>query len=326
MEIERSSNRLDHFRLRLPACDQFVRSLVETKLNSSIGLATGKSIELPLPFFLFDPPWHLVPIEKCRVASLAFAANGIIVSALHRDLSKDGEVNAPSFLPRLAPHRCDRAGWTFRDFESVSVIDLRLVPTRDNIGRFAYHAAQLNRWRNPEEDRSHDSIESIDAMTFPPDWKNIDDMCHKVAQLRRLSDAAIFVSIDEVHQPLMLPAAQTADVDGVIIRVDGDPLQTIIGARQQIDSWKQARPIALWIVSSQQLSAEDSVKCFAMGATGLSVDLIGNDLLFQNHLRMETAVDQVIGEFANAVRGYANSCDVARITDLRPELVVPIWR
>ena len=319
MEITRSPNRLDNFRVRLPACDQFVRSCVDTKLGTSVRLATGKSIEFPLPFFWFDPPWHLVPIEKCRTFAHAFAASGIVVSSLHRDLAADEENKTAWFLPRLAPHRCDRAGWTFRDFESASVIDLRLAPIRDEIGRFAYHPAQLNRWRNFEEDRSHDAVDATDAMTFPPDWKNVDSMCSKVGQLRRLSDAAIFVSIDEVHAPVMLLAAKAADVDGVIIRVEGDPLQTIVRARQQIDSWKRPISTALWVVTSEQLSPVDCVKCFAMGASGLSVDLICNDLLFQNHLRLEAAVNQVVGELADSVRGYANSCNVAQITDLRPD-------
>ena len=282
-------------------------------------MASGNSMELPLPFFWFDPPWHLVHIEKCRTFAHAFAASGIVVAALHRDFHDDNDVKSSSFLPRLAPHRSDRAGWIFRDFESASVIDLRLAPTRDDNGRFAYHPAQLNRWRNCEEDRSHDAVESIDMMTFPPDWKSLDGMCSKVAQLRKLSDAAIFVSIDEAHAALMLPAAKSADVDGVIIRVEGDPLGTIVRARQHIDAWKRPRSTALWIVTSEQLSPADCVKCFAMGASGLSVDLLCNDLLFQNHLRLEAAVNQVVGEFADSVRGYANSCNVARITDLRSE-------
>ena len=117
----------------------------------------------------------------------------------------------------------------------------------------------------------------------------------------------------------MLLAAKAADVDGVIIRVEGDPVETIVRARQQIDSWKRPISTALWVVTSEQLSPVDCVKCFAMGASGLSVDLICNDLLFQNHLRLEAAVNQVVGELADSVRGYANSCNVAQITDLRPD-------
>lgn len=337
MEITTTSESLLNWKLRLPPCDHFVRPPANTTAATSITNISSDSLELATPFFWFDPAWYQVDVERCALVANAMATCGIVVSALHTDLSQNDDVDASAFTPRMVPHRFDRAGLLYRDFASASFIDLRMAPTRDSHGRFAYPINQLLRWANQKETQID---RSIDAMTFPPDWKSLDDMGHKVNQLRRLSSAVVFLSFDSFHLPVMMPAALKAKVDGVIVQISGDPLASIVDARRMIDEGENAS-IPLWIVTANALSAEDCVKCFAMGADGIAVDAMCNGFLYgSNQLEMTTSeraarsfglpsaadgnqrvfhlAKQMVERFVADVCGRAHSCGVDRLSNLCP--------
>jgi len=337
LAITSSSESLLNWSLRLPPCDRFVRPPVHTTAATSITKSSGESFELATPFFWFDPAWYQVDVERCALVANAIASCGIVVSVLHSDLAQIDNVDASALTPRMVPHRFDRAGLIYRDFASASFIDLRMALSRDSHGRFAYPINQLLRWANQEETQID---RSIDAMTFPPDWKSLDDMVPKVNQLRRLSSAAVFLSFDSFHLPVMMPAALKAKVDGVIVQISGDPLASIVEARRLIDE-SENTSIPLWIVTNTALSPEDCVKCFAMGANGISVDAMCNGFLFgSNQLEMTTSeraarsfglpkpadshqrifhlAKQMVDRFVADICGHAHSCGVDRLSNLCP--------
>ncbi|MGV3483377.1 MAG: hypothetical protein ACO1RT_03035 [Planctomycetaceae bacterium] len=272
-----------------------------------------------MPFFWYDPPWHLVDIDRARDMAWEMAAAGVVVAALHRDLSASDESDASSFLPRMAPHRCDRAGWIYRDCQSASILELRLVLPRDRDGAFAYHARQLTRWRHLIDAGTEDAFGRSDAMSFPPDWSDLDGMAAKVIQLRRLSTAAVFVSFDALDIDTLLPVALAADVDGVIVTVEDDPVQTIVQARDRLQKTERPHRPELWIATRQSLPPEEAVKCLALGATGLGIDAVCNDYLWNGN-RAETSIAQWVRQ----VRGMARSCGVERLTDLRPDHLIAV--
>ncbi len=288
-------------------------------MNVQITKATGDKLELPLPFFWFDPSWHFAPIERGRQAATAASGVGIVVSALHSDLNGHGESDRFQLTPRLAPHHSDRAGWTYGDFEDAAIIELRVSPLRDEYGRFAYHPAQWTRWKQYTVNDADAVESSVLAMNFPPDWKSLDDMASKVEQLRRLSSAAIFVSYDAFYFATLIPAALAAGVDGLIASVLGDPLYVINQSRLLLDNNPHRPRPALWIATDQRLTAEDCVKCLALGATGLSLDAYCNEL-FGNQRQAQTA----IAEWLDEVQGHANSCGVAQIAELNRQHLRPM--
>ena len=334
--------------LRLPRCDQFVRQPSAGDLSVRIDKATGESLDLPLPIFWFDPPWHQVPVDRCRDISRAIAGTGIVVSALHRELSQQDDCDVSEFFPRLAPHRCDRAGWIHRDFENAVIIDLRLTPSRDEYGRFAYSAAQMTRWKNVDAPPTEVLDSTVDAMLFPPEWRTLDDMAMKVLQLRELSTAAVFASFDASNLSTAIAPAVRAKVDGIIIRTSSDPLACIHEARQQMAQIetpdRPGRPV-LWLATDQELSPQDCVKCFAMGADAISADAICNRFLRdvnagqgssaaraafglgfraggEHDQRLRDAADQLVRPWIDSIQGLVHSCGVESHRQLTREHLV----
>ena len=301
-------------------------------------MAGGADLPLLTPFFWFDPPWYRVPVSRCDMVARGVESAGVVVNALLRDLAQSDEGEAVVKSRRMVPHRSDRAGLIYRDFESATIIDLRMWVGRDPHGRFAYPINQLRRWSN-QDDTPADI--SIDAMSFPPDWETLDDMKHKVGQLRRLSSAAVMLSFDETQLDAILPAAMIAEVDGIILRVEGDPCERIIEARSRLDQAK-GRAIRLWIATNAELSPKDCVVCFSLGADGLSLDALCNDLLYSDEqvqlttaeraaisFGMQSTGDAVdrfqeklkarVERFVIDVCGHAHSCGVERLSDLKVE-------
>jgi hypothetical protein len=319
LEIANQQPRLKDYRLQPPVCDRFERLPSDTSLSVSIAKANGGVIELALPFFWFDPGWHFASIERCRQVADAFSASGIVVSALHCDLCRQDSDERLTISRRMAPHRNDRAGWTYDDFENASIIDLRITPQRDEYGRFAYHPSQLERWQQSSTTEAADAGSFVNAMPFPPDWNCLDDMASKVVQLRRLSDAAIFVSFDALYFSTMIPAAIGAAVDGVIATTSADPLDVIMRSRSLLDEIRSSHQPALWIATDRRLTAEECVKCFALGASGLSIDAMCNDLFAKVHPSQIS-----IGDWVDEVRGHANSCGVDHISKLSPGHLIPV--
>ncbi len=333
MEIA-NPTRLNDWTLRRPPIDQFTRLPAQVSLHGVWTRADGKPFERPTPFFWFDPAWHRYPIARCQVVEQAVAAQGVLVSALHRDLSCDDTPTTDSASHRIATHRPDRAGLSYCDLTESAVIDLRLLSTPDSRGGLTYEQSQWSRWL--PHDPAMPPI-ATSAMLFPPEWRTLADVKQKVTQLRLLGQAAIVLSADVEHLALVLPHLVDAGLDGLIIRTSGDPLEALQLATQlcqvhRMQLWK-------WLVASEPLSAEDYVKCLALGASAIAIDWLANTVLAEGETvglspaeleavrfgytmvgnsqeRFNQAAEQVIGSYAAQIRGLIQRCGVGSLTAL----------
>jgi hypothetical protein len=265
---------MDRFR-RLPAQTKLqvpIRGLAPAQQRSG---ATGSVETIPLPFFWYNPPWHQATLERSRFVADLVGERGVIIAALQSELSQNGGGLDGITWPRLAVHRCDRAGWNLADAQSATVIELRLGMDRDAAGAYAYSAAQMERWNSGETPPKQSRIQSLAPLLFPPEWTNLSQLGAKVSQLRSLGDAAIYVSCDEASIDDVLPAAIAGGSDGVILRCQHDPVSAL--RRVAIIAGGNSQPVApdrhlrIWLVSGK-LEPEDAVKCFALGASAISLD------------------------------------------------------
>jgi len=307
---------------------------VSTSLATTVPRSHGEPVSLPSPLLWFDPPWYRIDVDSCLFLADALTKVGITVACGQRDLFQQDDVDFRDFR-RMVAHRCDRSGLLYKDLRDATIVDVRLIQMRDRHGRFAYPINQLRRWANQEETQVD---MSIDAMLFPPEWISLDDMTAKIAQLRRLSGASVSVSIDECCMAEMLPPILRARADMLVIRTSGDPVASIVQAKQMLNA-SGGGEIPLWIVPTLPLSAEDCVKCFAMGASGIAIDAMFTDALM--HLddmarttaqraaisfggsvesdesdRIVELVDRVVKRFIDDVSGFAHSCGVGKMSEL----------
>ncbi len=348
LAINTQPAQLDDFRLISPPIDRFVRSPAQVRTqtplcaNPAATTATQTAdAHIPLPFFWYDPPWCTAPPERCRFVADLAGQCGVTISALESDLGSEEGGSEGIGWPRLAPHRCDRAGWTLSDAQHATVIELRLGMNRDAAGSYLYSAAQMDRWY-PDEDADRDA--NVDRswipLLFPPEWAELAQMSSKMAQLRRLSQAAVYVSCDEADLEEVLPVVQAARADGVILRYQDDPvapLQQVTAILQSGDGQPQPR---IWLAGGR-LSPEDAVKCFALGAAAVAIDGMCNPWLLdddQEHLthaqrtamnlgvnvgqspeeRLKSRVHQAIDNWQKEVTGIVQSLFVAAVQDLGP--------
>ncbi len=342
MEISEKRRRLADYRLRKDPCDRFVRLPGRVELASRFQTAHGGTIELPLPLLWYDPLWHHSGIDRCRDVAVAFAQAGVIVSALHRELSQSDDGDESRFAPRLAAHRCDRTGFIARDFEDVTIIDLRLAVSPNRYGRIAYDSRRVARWRHVDPSQVNSECRGHDGMVFPPDWSSLDSMVAKVSQLRCLSTAAVFVSFDEDNANVILPAAIQSGCDGLIIVCNDDPVESILQARQQIALLDVERSVSLWVVSPAITEPLHCVICLALGANGVAIDRHCNDF-FLNGLgaaakdsqqvaaryghaannvskdSINTAAKQIVDDWAESIRGLLHGCGVDGVQRLKSE-------
>ncbi len=253
--------------LRLPPVDQFRRLPSQVSLHRTLRRADGGELEMSVPFFWFNPEWHRYAVERCQLVEQAVTRQGVLTSALHRDLSQDDAQPVGNTKKRLVPHRPDRAGLIHRDLVEAAVIELRLLAMPNRFGGFTYESTQWSRWKNVEQ-LAHPIAAS--AMTFPPEWHSLVDVSRKVEQLRMLSRAAIVLSLDLQHADTILPQLVNAGLDGVMIRTGGDPLAAI----QHTTELCRIHGLSLWIwlIAEQSLSPEDCIKCLAFGASGIAID------------------------------------------------------
>ncbi len=312
------TERFDDYQLRLPRCDHFVRAIDDVNLQHQVPLRDGREVTLPLPLFWFDPPWQDAPVERCLAFAHQLAAAGITVSAIGRELSQQDDDQAAVFFPRMATHRCDRAGWVAQDFENAAIIELRLALIRDRDGRVAYDTRQQLRWANAPDAESDQVIASRNAMSFPPEWDSLDDMIHKVANLRKLSQAAVFVSLDAANEQWLVPAAIRAGVDGVIVVYQGDDASLIARTAQRIHAEAGDKPPQLWVVSTQATDPQTWIKCLALGADAIAVDAFCNEHLFGSKAANDS-IEQTVLRWRAELSGYTASCGVSQLSELNDQ-------
>ena len=281
---------------------------------------SASRIAVPLPLFWSNPPWHLLTANAADAVAGAVADIGVTVSALLRDLSSEdypsafhgsGQESSPLKLPaefsalkstnskppsevklgnrhRLAPYRPQRYGLLSADFEHVSVVDLQLTVPRDDDGRFAFSAEQIQRWEATAPDAPLAGGGWVPAASFPPDVPSLDQLTIKINQLRALSpDAAVMVSLFPHRLDVELPAVLAQNPDGIILRcVDPNlPSVALPQIARRARTWMKHHHVdkmPLWL-DAPNISPSDAVKLIEFGATGISIDAWCEPML--EHLR-----------------------------------------
>ncbi len=162
-------------------------------VGTAVKRQAASDLTLPLPLFWYDPHWSLLPTDLADDLAVAVSSHDVLVSALNSDvaaahgiaafLSDQAAVPAggspasdreqvdtrPTFLPRIVPYRPERYGLNPIDFDHATVIDVRLMMTRDVSGRFAYSPEQIARWEATPADAPLAGGGWVPAATFPPD-------------------------------------------------------------------------------------------------------------------------------------------------------------
>lgn len=257
------------------------------------GTATTEPADahLPLPFFWHDPSWHLASPAHGRAVAGAVGRCGVTIGMCESDLGQEEIAGAAAGIggpqgpgspggaggdegsqPRMAIHRCDRAGWTLDDCQSAQVIELRLGMERPPGRGYEYERRRFERW-HPATMAGLGNAGAPVPLLFPPEWSDLGMLGAKVAQLRSLSDAAIYVSCDDSQIEVVLPAVCAGQADGILVRYHDDPVWSLRRCRQILGRWTGPTRPRVWL-SGGDLSVEEMVKCFALGASAIAIDAI----------------------------------------------------
>ena len=257
--------------------------------------ADAQAVEIDVPLFWYDPPWHRLSADTADVVAVAVGQLGVLVSALRSDLSgpdrqpvlhgvdrqqnEDEPITEPGSapLPRIFPYRPERYGVSDRDFDGPKIIDLRLTMFRDDSGRFAFSPEQIERWEATAANAPLAGGSWVPAATFPPDVVSMRHLSSKLSQLRALSPAAaVFVSMGPYRLEQELPEIVAAEPDGLILRLDeleldGLKLAMLTRHARQLVQRAGAADLPLWIVPGE-ITPDDAVKLVALGASGVAID------------------------------------------------------
>ncbi len=254
--------------------------------------AAGPAVQINLPLFWNDPYWYRTDVQTADLLATAVAKEGILVSALKRDLTAVDESGmlfesqqeagmkidpADANLPRVVPYRPERYGLSVDDFDGARVIDVRLRVCGDWSGRFAYSAGQMDRWEGDPDSDPPAGGSWAPAATFPPDVTSLEHLASKLNQLHRLSPgAAIFVSITPHRLDSEIPKLLAAKPDGIILDLDELPLSGIELAQitrhaRRVLSASGAIGFPLWIIPGP-ITPDDAVKLVVLGASGIAID------------------------------------------------------
>jgi len=353
--------RLSDIRLKPPRIDRFVRPPSEPSLrvrtggvcadsaasaNVSAADAAPPAQDIPLPLFWYNPPWHHADVERRRLVAQLVGEFGVTVNVLHRELKGEDAEWGESDWPRMATHRCDRLGWTLEDAQSARIVELRLGMDRDQHGGYAYEPDRLTMWLDGDADHAVEQLPPMPLM-FPPEWQSLGQLGAKVTQLRRLGCGAVYVSIDESNVESVLPEVSAAQADGVIIRISHCPLDAMSiyrrWAEQTATSWRPR----VWLAGGS-LSANDAVKCFALGASAISIDsicdrwLLGEDgpelsmaeraalnlgvtMGQTSQQRLSGDVQRKLGELCGTISAQIQSLAVNEIDELSVEHLIGVF-
>jgi hypothetical protein len=230
--------------------------------------------ELSFPFFWYEPPWHEATPQRCRSVGDLVGGFGILVGALRREMS-DAEAGGDGEYawPRMAVQRCDRLGWSLEDGQTAKVVELRLGMNRDESGGYSYPRPLADRLLGDQQESGAGDATPPSPLVFPPEWESLAQMRSKVLQWRHLCGSAIYVSCDEWHLCDVMAAASVAGADGVIIRYADDPVAAMAWYHQWASTAGDVWRPRVWLAGGQ-MTAEDAVKCLALGASAIAIDWI----------------------------------------------------
>lgn len=285
--------RLANLYLLPPAGESPWRNLPHASVDSPTLRRDGETVPIPSPLFWYDPPWIELSESSASLLACCVADLGITTSALRRDFGHDGDASPffeskpqetdgesggdETFYPRMTPYRAERFGLLPEDFDDTLVVDLRLAPTRDPSGRYAYSHHQMKRWERGANEESIAGGGSVACASFPADVISPKQARIKVEQLRKLAPAAaVMVSVDAFHLKSSLSSALLAKPDGIILRVDapewsGLQLVSIVRRARQFLKEHSTRFRPLWIVPGA-VSVRDVAKLIALGADAVAID------------------------------------------------------
>ncbi|MCO8121570.1 hypothetical protein NHH03_07470 [Stieleria sp. TO1_6] len=246
------------------------------------------AVPVELPLFWYDPPWIDLQPELADHLAWGVANLDVVVSALQRDLSDDGQESTlfsplekedqpDTYLPRMLPYRVERYGLTPRDFDHTRIIDVRLSAYPDATGRLAYSPQQLQRWERPSQGAAIAGGGYVAAAAFPTDVVSLRQMQVKLDQLRELAPrAAVLISLGPYRLEEEIAAALVAKPDGLILRMDqseleGLQLAGLVRRARELMIQHEAGEKPLWIVPGP-VSTRDIAKLIALGATAVAID------------------------------------------------------
>lgn len=253
--------------------------------TSWVGAATTRITETPdgqradpWPLFWYDPPWHEVdPVVAQRIA-VAVDALRIPVALLGRDLGLE-ELSTARLQFVMIPYRPDRYGLAVSDLQTADTIDMRLARVRNELGRYAYAPAQIQRWLDRD---AEELAAAIPAPGWPAELTRISQLAGKFQQLRILNEhARCAVSISPYRLPEELPGIIAAGPDAVILRMDdsdeivGNHLARIVANAKAIIDAAAEQPdqaVRLWLVLPYEPTPTDCAKLFALGASAIAID------------------------------------------------------
>lgn len=297
----------------------------------------GGSVEINLPLFWYDPPWHRIPTDRANPLATAVGQTGVLVSALRSELatpnadspfhsgfaseSEQAGIAAPA--DRMVPYRPERYGLAQRDFDGARIIDVRLHTQRDESGRFAYSAEQIERWEATPSGQPVSGGSWVPATTFPPDVASFAQLGIKLDQLRMLSPtAAVFVSLGPWRLEEELRAVVASQPDGLILRLDeiaaeGIELAELTRhARTLIDRFG-ASQLPLWVVPGA-VSADDAAKLVLLGASAVAIDAWCENL-FESAVGKDRSVAARLG-YASTHSSYFSHVSQLVAKDVQPLL------
>ncbi|HBJ33190.1 MAG TPA: hypothetical protein DDZ51_00200 [Planctomycetaceae bacterium] len=351
---------MSDIRLKPPPIDRFVRPISEPSLGgfsaahgrAELGLAgvagpseSEPTADIPLPLFWYDPPWHHADIQRRLLVAQIVGDFGVTVNVLHRELQGDNAEWGEATWSRMATHRSDRLGWTLEDAQSARIIELRLGMNRDERGGYSYQSEQLGMWLDHDSEYPVEPLRP-EPLMFPPEWSDLSQMGSKVTQLRRLGCGAVYVSIDDGSVESALPAIAAAEADGIIVRFDKCPLASLMAYRRWAATHAASRRPRLWLAGGA-LTAEEAVKCFALGASAISIDSIcdrwllgdnGSELSIAERSAMNLGfnmgptpqqrlsgnVQRTLSEFCRAIAAQVQSLAVTRLDDLTADHLIGV--
>lgn len=337
-----TQERLGPLCLLPPATDTPWRGLPNQSTVSRIARQDQSDVLLDLPLFWYSPGWYRFSTEVASEVAASVARQGITVSALRSEITApqhpsafhdspdDAASKGTKALPRIVPYRPERYGLDATDFDSATIVDLRLTLARDQSGRFAFPAKQVARWESATGKTSISGGGWVDSTSFPPDVIDFQHLEGKLNQLRQLSpDAALFVSLNPVDLDHELPRVLAANPDGIILRLDrfamgGLSLATLIRKTRQRMTQDHSESIPLWIVPGT-ISPDDGVKMIALGASAVAVDhwcLPLREADYQTpessaeRLGLVQASEEILPEYVDEVVASCIAKSVTRFTGL----------
>ncbi len=324
---------LDRWQIVLPSLNGFQRP--PGKPNLPIALSgrqrAGESgnTTLPLPFFWYDPPWHLASPERRRMLAESLGNWGVAVNVGSRELADGG--SAPSMdrsllggsktkWSCLVTRRSDRVGWCPADAGAGSLVELRLgVTSTDSLGGgYSVTQWQLLQGKGaPPENRAMPG-----PFAFPPEWEGWSDLAPAIAQLRALNAAAVYLSCDDSSLETLLPWAASSGADGVIVRFHDRPDWALnVFQRWQAGS-AEPSVLRLWL-AGPMLTAETIVKCLVLGASAVSVSQWCNAWLVDDNdtgtvpiQRIEDQIEQRLGPVRDELKSWMTRLSVDSIAGL----------